>query len=70
MHLTDEELVKVRDTGVRFIIDSDAHTVDRVGDTKLVDKILARVEIPRERIDNIDGRKPNFRFRAYKEKHS
>ena len=70
VHLTDEELVKVRDTGVRFIIDSDAHTVDRVGDTKLVDKILARVEIPRERIDNIDGRKPNFRFRAYKEKHS
>ena len=54
---------------MRFIIDSDAHTPDRVGDTKLVDKILSRVEIPRDRIDNIDGRKPNFRFRAYKEKH-
>lgn len=69
VHLTDEELVKVRETGVRFIIDSDAHSPARVGDTKLVDELLSRVEIPRDRIDNIDGRTPNFRFRAYKEKH-
>ena len=66
VHLTDEELVKVRDTGVRFIIDSDAHSPDRVGDTKRVDEQLARVEIPRERIDNIDGRFPAFRFAEYK----
>lgn len=69
VHLTDEELAKVRDTGVRFIIDSDAHSVDRIGDTKLVDELLSRVDVPRERIDNIDGRKPSFRFREYKEKH-
>ena len=69
VHLTDEEVAAVRDTGVHFIIDSDAHSVDRVGDTALVDELLKRVEIPREQIDNIDGRKPNFRFRAYKERN-
>ena len=67
-HLSDEELAAVRDTGVRFIIDSDAHSPDRVGDTKRVDEQLARVEIPRERIDNIDGRVPKFRFKEYKER--
>ena len=55
-------------TGVRFIIDSDAHSPDRVGDTKLVDGLLSRVEVPRERIDNIDGRTPDFRFAKFKEK--
>ena len=69
IHLTDEELCAVRDTGVRFIIDSDAHSVDRVGDTALVEEILARVDIPHERIDNIEGRTPSFRFREYKAKN-
>ena len=67
VHLTDEELARVADTGVRFIVGSDAHTPDRIGDTKLVDEQLARIGFPRERIDNIDGRKPQFRFRAFKE---
>lgn len=66
VHLSDEQLEKVRDTGVRFIVDSDAHSVDRIGDTKLVDELLSRVEVPRERIDNIDGRFPDFRFRKFK----
>ena len=69
VHLTDEQLAKVRDTGVRFVIDSDAHSPERVGDTKLVEELLSRVEVPRDRIDNIDGRYPHFRFREYKEKH-
>lgn len=69
VHLTDEQLAAVCDTGVRFIINSDAHSVDRVGDTKLVDDLLARVDVPHDRIDNIDGRTPSFRFRAYKEAH-
>lgn len=69
VHLSDEELVKVYNTGVRFIIDSDAHSVSRVGDTKLVEETLARVGIPTDRIDNIDGRYPKFRFKEYKEKH-
>lgn len=69
VHMTDEELARVCDTGVRFVIDSDAHSPERVGDTKLVEYMLSRVDIPRERIDNIDGRLPHFRFREYKEKH-
>ena len=65
-HLTDEELFAVVQTGVRFVIDSDAHSPDRVGDTALVEEQLARVGVPRERIDNIDGRLPSFRFAEYK----
>ena len=67
LQVTDEELARVADTGVRFIVGSDAHSPDRIGDTKLVDEQLARIGFPRERIDNIDGRKPHFRFRAFKE---
>lgn len=69
VHLTDEELCAVRDTGVRFIIDSDAHSVDRIGDTALVESILTRVDIPPERIDNIEGRTPAFRFKEFKERN-
>ena len=69
VHLTDEELSKVCDTGVRFIVDSDAHSVNRIGDTKLVDELIARVGVPLERIDNIDGRTPNFRFREFKKRN-
>ena len=61
------ELYKVVETGVRFVIDSDAHSVDRVGDTRLVEEQLQRVSVPPERIDNIDGRFPTFRFRQFKE---
>ena len=68
-HLSDEGLERVRDTGVRFLVNSDAHSVDRIGDTALVDEQLERVKIPRDRIDNIDGRLPNFRFREYKERN-
>jgi len=69
-HLTDEELSDiVIKTSARFVIDSDAHSVDRVGDTRLVDEQLSRVNVPRERIDNIDGRLPSFRFFEYKKKH-
>lgn len=67
VHLTDEELYRVVRTGVNFVIDSDAHTPDRVGEISLVEKWLERVEVPKERIMNIDGRTPDFRFRRYKE---
>ena len=66
VHLTDEELFAVVETGVRFVVDSDAHSVDRVGDTKLVEEQLARVHVPPERIDNIDGRLAVFRFAEFK----
>ena len=66
-HLTDDELNEIiAKTSVRFIINSDAHSQDRVGDTKLVEEQLARLNFPMDRIDNIDGRYPNFRFTAFK----
>ena len=68
VHLSDEELEGVVKTGVNFVIDSDAHSPDRVADTALAEEIFKRVDVPKERIMNIDGRLPDFRFRKFKEK--
>ena len=66
-HLKDEELMDmVAKTSVRFIINSDAHSKNRVGDFKLVEEQLSRLDFPLDRIDNIDGRLPTFRFAEYK----
>ena len=70
VHLTDEELSNiVAKTKANFIIDSDAHTCNRVGEISLVEGLLNRVNIDKNRIHNIEGRFPNFRFRAFKEKN-
>lgn len=68
IHLTDEKLYEVCKTGVRFVINSDAHSPKRVGEISLVEQLLQRVEVPVDRIDNIDGKMPSFRFKAFKEK--
>ena len=66
-HLSDEQLNDiVQKTSARFIINSDAHAAVRVGDTKLVEEQLARLDFPMDRIDNIDGRTPSFRFAEFK----
>lgn len=68
-HLTDEQLMLiVEKTDARFVIDSDAHSADRVGEIGLVETQLSRLNFPLDRIDNIDGRQPNFRFSAYKQR--
>ena len=67
-HLSDEEINKMLDTGVQFILNSDAHTPDRVGEISLVERLLERVNIPEDRIVNINGKLPNFRFKAFKER--
>ncbi len=67
VHFSDEEIYAVADTGVKFVIDSDAHTADRVGEISLIEKTLERVNINREQIMNIDGRLPTFRFKAFKD---
>ncbi len=56
-------------TGVRFVIDSDAHSADRVGDTRIAEELLNLANISPEQIDNIDGRLPKFRFKEYKAKN-
>lgn len=67
MHLTDEQLNEiVAKTSVRFVINSDAHSAERVGDMKIVEDQLERLKFPLERIDNIDGKLPAFRFAEYK----
>ena len=68
-HVSAEELNLMASTGVRFVIDSDAHSADRVGDTKIAEEILSESEVPIDRIDNIDGRLPKFRFSEYKAKN-
>ena len=68
-HLTDEELSEiVIKTEARFLIDSDAHSAARVGDIRLVEEQLARIGFPLQRIDNIDGRLPSFRFAEFKKR--
>ncbi len=65
-HLTDEELDKVVQTGVRFVVNSDAHHIDRIGETTLAEEQIKRVGVPLDRIDNIGGRLPVFRFAEFK----
>ena len=66
-HLTDEQLYEVAKTGVKFVVNSDAHAPSRVGEISLVEDTLKRVSIDRTQIANIDGRLPLFRFNAFKE---
>ena len=68
-HVSAEELNLMAATGVRFVIDSDAHSADRVGDTKIAEELLSEASIPLEQIDNIDGRLPKFRLAEYKAKN-
>ncbi len=67
-HLTDEELYQVVKTGVNFIISSDAHTPNRVGEISLVEKLLTRVNVPENQIANVNGKLPKMRFKSFKEK--
>lgn len=68
-HFTDEELMEIVDkTSVRFVINSDAHSMNRVGDYLLAEEQLKRLNFPLDRIDNIDGRLPNFRLAEYKKR--
>lgn len=67
LHLTDEELCEIATkTSARFIINSDAHSQERVGDIGSVQEQLERIAFPLDRIDNIDGRFPSFRFAEHK----
>ncbi|MBO4594599.1 MAG: PHP domain-containing protein [Clostridia bacterium] len=65
-HLSDEQWRKVINTEARFLIGSDAHYPARVGEISLAREMLKRIDFPLDRIDNIDGRTPKFRFAAYK----
>lgn len=68
VHLSDEEWLKVLDTKVNFVIDSDAHSPSRVGDTKLADELFERIGFPLDRIKNINDNETEFRFKNFKDK--
>lgn len=68
-HISAEELNAMAETGVKFVIDSDAHSADRVGDLKIAEELLSEASVPLDRIENIDGRLPDFRFAEYKIRH-
>lgn len=68
VHLSDEEWQNIIDkTSVNFVINSDAHSPSRIGDTVLADDLFSRINFPSSRIHNIDGRMPTLRFLQFKE---
>lgn len=67
-HMTDEEWEKVLSTDVKFILNSDAHSPDRVGDCRLFYELDKRLNFPRDRIVNFNRSMPRLRFELYKEK--
>ena len=52
--LTDNELLDMVKTGVKFVIDSDAHKPSRVGNHENVIEILKRLNVPLEQVVNWD----------------
>ncbi len=69
VHLFDEQINEILDkTKVKFIVNSDAHTPEKVGNVSLVEEMISRLNFPLDRIDNINGKLPNLRFKAYKDK--
>ena len=68
-HLSDDELCEiVAKTNARFVINSDAHHQKRVGDMQIPALQIQRVGVPLDRIDNVDGKLPCFRFEEYKKR--
>ena len=61
-HITfsDEEFLSMAETGVRFIMDSDAHSVDRITDFGPALALLERTGYPREEVAGFCT-KPDFR---------
>ncbi|MBE7088216.1 MAG: PHP domain-containing protein [Clostridiales bacterium] len=68
-HISAEELNLMASVGTHFVINSDAHSADRVGDTVIAEELIKEAELPLNLIDNINGRLPVFRFEIYKEKY-
>ena len=66
-HLTDDEIYELLKTDARFIINSDAHSPERVGEISLVESMIKRLDFPIDRIMNVNGRLPDFRFKKFKE---
>lgn len=51
---TDDEIVKMAEEGVKFILNSDAHTPNAVGECNRATNLIRRLEIPLDRVVNIN----------------
>ena len=52
---TDKEMMEMMETGVNFIINSDAHSPDRIGEVKRCIELIKRLKIPYDRIVNFNN---------------
>ena len=57
---TDEEMIEMAKAEVKFIIDSDAHSKDRVGEVNNAINLITRLNIPKELVVNLD-KLPEFK---------
>ena len=60
INVSDEVLQKIADTGVEFIINSDAHTANRVGEVDFPLEVMKRVGIRESQVANFN-KIPKFR---------
>ena len=60
INFTDHEIITMANEGVKFIINSDAHSPDRVGETNKALNLVYRLGIPTSMIANID-KLPKFK---------
>ncbi|MBO5713266.1 MAG: PHP domain-containing protein [Clostridia bacterium] len=66
-HLSDDDWVKVINTGVDFVVNSDAHAPKNIGQIDYAKSLIERLEIPLDRIKNINGKTPEkLRFAEFK----
>jgi putative hydrolase len=62
---TDEEMKDMLQSGADFIVNSDAHSTDRIGEVKICEELISRLSIPPQRIVNL-SKSPDWRSQAAK----
>jgi putative hydrolase len=60
MGCTDEDVLAMADTGVGFVLNSDAHTKERIGNVDLANDLISRLNLPCDRLMNLSGA-PRFK---------
>jgi len=66
INFSREEFLSMLETPVKFIVNSDAHSPDKVGGVSVAELFLEGLEVPPERIVNIGSAAPIFRSRKTK----
>ena len=60
INFTDQEIITMANEGVKFVINSDAHSPDKVGESNAALNLIYRLGIPTSMIANID-KLPKFK---------